>query len=1206
MLHFSSSLILLATVSVALAQQQEWAQCGGIGWSGATTCVSGTVCTELNSYYSQCIPGAAPPPSTTAPTTGAPAPTATGALIRLGGVNTAGYDFSVATNGSFTGTGVSPPTAQYTHFAGEGANLFRIPFAWQLMTPTLGGSIDQGFLSEYDATVQSALSSGPNVFVIVDVHNYARWNGGVIGQGGPTNAQFISLWTQLVAKYGQNERIIFGIMNEPHDLPSVATWVDTVQQVVTAVRTAGATNFLLLPGSSYSSAQAFPTEAGPLLVQVTDPLGNTDKLIFDVHKYLDSDNSGTHADCVTDNVDVLTTLVQFLQANGNRQALLSETGGGNTASCEQMVGTELAFVKTNYPTLAGFAVWAAGAFDDTYVLSVSPDGNTDQPLWTQAVLRDVIMPAPKGKKSSGLGRAIINRKVKDARRTHDDSGLYITDVENTTRLMSITQERDLDEFLNTATLAGTQFTAERRNVKVISAPAGTQHNPYLLSEEEEKKALQKHQENKEKLRVPRRPAWTKTLTTVQLDRQEKDAFLDWRRGLAQLSEQENLLLTPFERNIEVWRQLWRVLERSHLVVQIVDARNPLRFRCEDLESYVKDVEGSEGESETGKDKRKNLLLINKSDLLTSKQRRQWADYFDAQGVQYAFYSAANAAALQKARKEEQEAQERLEAREGAAYSGDRLPVLDDMVDDDGDDSEDDSEDGDLWEDDSEDGSEDDSDNDIFQFEDESDDIQDPRARVLSVLELEELFLRVAPDLGTFADSNGNAPTKVVVGLVGYPNVGKSSTINSLIGEKKVSVSSTPGKTKHFQTIQLSPAMTLCDCPGLVFPQFTTTRADLVCDGVLPIDQLREFTGPISLVTQRIPKEVLEATYGLTIKVQLPDEGGTGEVTAENFLISYAVGRGFTRSGQGNPDEARAARVVLKDYVNAKILFCHAPPGIEDDIFNQQTREICLRRAAGKKRAPVTRVGKGADTFIAAPRGPDTEFTCMHLSQARKDRPDVFNSVTVKEQSLGRWIVTSHSLGSGSFATVRLAMDTSQSVHRQVACKTIKRKQGDRRNTVVKEAQILGALNHPNINRVYDVVSDSKHIHIFLELCTGGDLFSYIAHYEATGYRLCEGEAQYIMYQLLQGLEYLHDRLISHRDLKPENILLYSPGPYPRIQIADFGLARPKSYQETLNVCGTVPYLPPEGIVALDNKLMGYVGIPADCWSAGVIMYLMLS
>ena len=112
-------------------------------------------------------------------------------------------------------------------------------------------------------------------------------------------------------------------------------------------------------------------------------------------------------------------------------------------------------------------------------------------------------------------------------------------------------------------------------------------------------------------------------------------------------------------------------------------------------------------------------------------------------------------------------------------------------------------------------------------------------------------------------------------MVGYPNVGKSSTINALIGSKKVSVSATPGKTKHFQTIQLSPTLVLCDCPGLVFPQFATTRADLVCDGVLPIDQLREHTGPTALVVKRIPQEVLEAIYGLTIRCKSVEEGGTG-------------------------------------------------------------------------------------------------------------------------------------------------------------------------------------------------------------------------------------------------------------------------------------------------------------------------------------------
>lgn len=71
-----------------------------------------------------------------------------------------------------------------------------------------------------------------------------------------------------------------------------------------------------------------------------------------------------------------------------------------------------------------------------------------------------------------------------------------------------------------------------------------------------------------------------------------------------------LLLTPYERNLEVWRQMWRVIERSDMIVQIVDARNPLLFRSTDVEVYVKEVDY----------RKKNLLLINKADMLTAKQR----------------------------------------------------------------------------------------------------------------------------------------------------------------------------------------------------------------------------------------------------------------------------------------------------------------------------------------------------------------------------------------------------------------------------------------------------------------------------------------------------------------------------------------------------------------------------------------------------------
>lgn len=79
----------------------------------------------------------------------------------------------------------------------------------------------------------------------------------------------------------------------------------------------------------------------------------------------------------------------------------------------------------------------------------------------------------------------------------------------------------------------TDRNAERRNLKIVQAPASASVNAYLLSEIEEESTLQKHNLNKERLRVPRKPPWTKGMTTAQLDRQEKDAFLDWRRELAQ-------------------------------------------------------------------------------------------------------------------------------------------------------------------------------------------------------------------------------------------------------------------------------------------------------------------------------------------------------------------------------------------------------------------------------------------------------------------------------------------------------------------------------------------------------------------------------------------------------------------------------------------------------------------------------------------------
>ncbi|PSN71067.1 P-loop containing nucleoside triphosphate hydrolase protein [Corynespora cassiicola Philippines] len=561
----------------------------------------------------------------------------------------------------------------------------------------------------------------------------------------------------------------------------------------------------------------------------------------------------------------------------------------------------------------------------------------------------------KSKKSVGLGNSLMNDrfgkgKGSDMRKGNFQQGIertgqngerYITNPTKEAswvKMRSVTEQAALDEFLSTAELAGTDFTAERmNNVKIIHRD---QRNPYLLSAADERATVRKHKENKNRLSVPRRPHWDEKTTPQQLDVRERESLLQWRRGLAELQENNDLLMTPFERNIEVWRQLWRVIERSDLVVQIVDARNPLLFRSEDLEVYVKEVDP----------KKNNLLLVNKADMMTLEQRQAWADYFHQAGINYKFFSAELAKEMNEARDlaEDSESDVSLEdddVEEEIDSEGDELAKEAQKID-----IQDKQEEKEQWVDEETVGVKGKG---IALTEEEE------RTRILTTDDLEALFLEHAPDVDTGPDS---APRKTQIGLVGYPNVGKSSTINALIGAKKVSVSATPGKTKHFQTIHLSDQVILCDCPGLVFPNFATTKAELVCSGVLPIDQLREYTGPAGLVAQRIPQSFLEAIYGMKIQVRPLEEGGTGTPTAEEILRAYAIARGFSTQGLGQPDESRAARYILKDYVKGKLLFCHPPPvdpPLNPRHFNRELYDV--NHLPAKRRAHLTAVADTASS-----------------------------------------------------------------------------------------------------------------------------------------------------------------------------------------------------------------------------------------------------
>lgn len=380
-------------------------------------------------------------------------------------------------------------------------------------------------------------------------------------------------------------------------------------------------------------------------------------------------------------------------------------------------------------------------------------------------------------------------------------------------------------------MAGTEFQAEKLNIAFINPKQGVG----LLSQKQQLQIEKKHKDNKDLLKIPRRPKWTTETSAEDLQRAERESFLDWRRNLALLQEDEEIILTPYEKNLEFWRQLWRVVERSDVIVQIVDARNPLLFRSEDLEKYVKEVNA----------KKMNMILVNKSDLLTERQRQYWAEYFDQQGIRTAFFSAALATEELKKEaenKEEKPAKTELKLKKQQEESNESNAT---------DEQSQQEEDGEKEEDlslkelkkaaNEINNTLDHLEDKLRQIEEKIPTPKEEKAemefkiknspKLLTREELIALFKTVYDGPTTYTDK------VTTIGLVGYPNVGKSSTINALMTEKKVSVSATPGKTKHFQTLYLDQDLLLCDCPGLVMPSFVLTKADMILNGILPIDQV---------------------------------------------------------------------------------------------------------------------------------------------------------------------------------------------------------------------------------------------------------------------------------------------------------------------------------------------------------------------------------
>lgn len=188
------------------------------------------------------------------------------------------------------------------------------------------------------------------------------------------------------------------------------------------------------------------------------------------------------------------------------------------------------------------------------------------------------------------------------------------------------------------------------------------------------------------------------------------------------------------------------------------------------------------------------------------------------------------------------------------------------------------------------------------------------------------------------------------------------------------------------------------------------------------------------------------------------------------------------------------------------------------------------------------------------------------------------------------------LGTGAFGTVYAAVNRRTNL--KCAYKEIlkSRMHPSKHGDIMREVSILNGLGeHPHIVKLLDFFEDSSKFYLVMELLVGGELFDRIVKKSV----YTEKEARDLVVSLLRALKHCHDRGVVHRDLKPENLILASEDDDSDVKLIDFGMAKIANGFSLKTMCGSPGYMAPEVITGC------WYGSPADAWSVGVLIYILL-